>query len=89
MKRISTRIAQKHDLEAVWIQNNPDFIPMAGEIIIFDAEVDNSGNTLMLPQGRTQPYTFSRTKVGDGFTDVLTLPFCSSVVQIVNWEDND
>ena len=89
MKNINTRICQKHDLEAEWIKNCPDFIPMKGELIVFDAEVTSTGKLLSLPEGRSIPYSVARTKIGDGVTNVIALPFVSSQVQIITWEDND
>ena len=73
---IKTRIQLKNDTEANWKKSvltidNPagekvsgtSFIPKQGEIIIFSA--DNS-------------HPFSRLKVGDGTTNVLSLPFIDS-----------
>jgi hypothetical protein len=31
-----------------------------------------------LPAGRTEPYTYSRIKIGDGDTTVVALPFIDS-----------
>jgi hypothetical protein len=77
MPRISTRIAQKHDLEVNWITaaDKSSFVPMQGELIIYDIEVDSNGNTLDLPPGRSTPYTYERMKIGDGKTVVTNLPF--------------
>ena len=74
-QKILTRIAQKHDLEVRWL-SNPNFVPMQGELIIYDAEVDTEGNTLDLPVDRVEPYTYERLKIGDGITAVNDLPFC-------------
>ena len=74
IKQINTRIAHKHDLEVNWL-NNPDFVPLLGELIIYDSEVDSNGNTLALPSNRTVPYTYTRLKVGDGQTLVNDLPY--------------
>jgi hypothetical protein len=76
-KKIKTRIQQKHDLEANWLKAT-SFVPMAGELIIYDIEVDASGNTLTLPSGRTSPYTYERFKIGDGKTLVSSLPFATN-----------
>lgn len=73
-KKVKTRIQQKHDLEVNWLQAT-NFVPMAGEIIIYDKEVDADGNTLNLPEGRTSPYTYERFKIGDGHSTVNELPF--------------
>jgi hypothetical protein len=73
---VNTRIVNKHDLEAVWLSKT-DFIPMQGELIIYDCEIDKDGVTLALPEGRTTPYTYERFKIGDGKTPVSALPFAS------------
>ena len=81
LKQISTRISQKHDFEYNWINSASEFIPYAGEIIIYDAELDEQGNLLTtLPEGRTEPYTYSRMKIGDGVTLVSNLPFINDVI---------
>lgn len=76
-KTTFTRIVNKHDLEANWIKA-VNFTPLSGELIIYDVEVDSNGNTLELPSGRTVPYTFQRLKIGDGVTNVNSLPFAMS-----------
>ena len=73
-KTLSTRIVHKHDLEAKWLQKT-SFVPMQGELIIYDIEVDPTGKTLALPSGRTEPYTYERMKIGDGKTAIGSLPF--------------
>lgn len=83
-KQLNTRIQLKHDFEVNWISANDrsNFVPRAGEMIIYDAEVDNEGNFLTidgklasLPRGRSTGYTYPRTKIGDGVTKVTELPF--------------
>lgn len=44
-KTINTRISQKHDFEINW-NKATNFTPKAGELIIYDAEVDSSGEPL-------------------------------------------
>lgn len=80
-KKVSTRIQQKHDLEVNWISaNNSErpFIPMVGEIIVYDCEVAADGTKLELPEGRTIPFTYERFKIGDGKTKVSELPFVTT-----------
>ena len=82
-QKIRTRIQNKHDLEINW--NNATFIPMAGELIVYDRETDAQGNVKTvtangatvsaLPNGRTAPYTYERFKIGDGVRSVGDLPF--------------
>ena len=75
-KIINTRISQKHDFEYNWINSASEFIPRVGELIVYEVEVDKEGNLLtQLPEGRTEPYTYSRMKIGDGITSVENLPF--------------
>jgi hypothetical protein len=74
IKQLDTRIALKHDLEVNWL-NNPNFIPLPGELIIYDSEVYTDGDTRELPSNRTVPYERARFKVGDGYTLVNDLPF--------------
>lgn len=63
-KKIPSRIQQKHDVAANWAKAT-NFIPKKGEIIIYDAEYNASGE-------ETQPVRF---KIGDGSKTVNNLPF--------------
>ena len=94
-KRFKTRMQQKHDLEANWLKASA-FIPMKGEFVVYDIEVDDAGNSLELPSGRTTPYTYARCKIGDGLTQINDLPFLvdaasgvGTSVQIITWEAGD
>ena len=58
-KNISSRIINKHDIEANW-DKAINFIPKAGEIIVYD---------------RDETYDYERIKIGDGETAVVNLPF--------------
>ena len=65
---IKTRIQLKSDTEANWSKAGPKdgstgFVPLAGELIVYTADA-------------THP--FSRLKVGDGVTNVVSLPFIDS-----------
>ena len=73
-KRLHTRIVLKHDLEVNWL-SSANFIPMQGELIIYDTEVAQDGTILTLPEGRSTPYTYERFKLGDGINTVVNLPF--------------
>lgn len=79
--KLSARISNKHDLEVNWL-NNASFVPMQGELIVYDVEVDSSGSVLALPEGRTIPYVYERIKIGDGFTLVNDLPFIDESVSL-------
>lgn len=58
-KMLNTRIQHKHDTEANWLKAT-NFVPLEGELIIYDADDMN---------------TTPRFKVGDGETVVSSLPF--------------
>ena len=88
-KRIRSRSIQKHDLEVNW-NKATGFVPYKGELIVYDREVDEDGNTLkdtegklLLPEGRTTPYTYERIKIGDGINVVTSsnLPFIDAAVK--------
>ena len=73
-KKIKTRIQQKHDIEANWLQSDraelsqeQKFVPLKGELIIYDQ--DNS-------------YSYERFKIGDGVTTVSNLPFASTSTRV-------
>lgn len=61
-----TRIIQKHDSEANW-NNCSDFIPLIGEIIVYDPDAN---------------YNYPRIKIGDGVTNVNALPFVNDTITI-------
>lgn len=44
-KRIRSRLVNKHDIEINW-NLAINFVPLAGELIIYDSEVDDEGNVL-------------------------------------------
>lgn len=71
--KFNTRVIQKHDTEANW-NNVTDFIPLAGEVVIYDAD---------------ENYDYTRIKIGDGKTTVVNLPFSNTQVQIIKWEAED
>lgn len=63
-KIFNTRIQQKHDTEVNWAKAL-NFIPKAGEIIIYDAD---------------ENYNFVRLKIGDGITPINSLGFLESII---------
>lgn len=63
-KNIKTRIIHKHDTEENW-NKATNFIPKQGEIIVYD--IDSS-------------HSYERIKVGDGTTNVNSLPYVSETV---------
>ena len=56
---LNTRIQHKHDVEANWVKAK-NFIPLVGEIIVYDRD-DN--------------FSYERFKIGDGVTNVNELGF--------------
>lgn len=61
-KHFNGRVTHKHDTEANW-KKAVNFIPMAGEIIIYDADATHAQ---------------ARIKIGDGVTRVSALKFIDS-----------
>ena len=57
-KSFNSRIVLKHDVEANWLMA-VNFIPKDGEVIIYDADMDNP----------------VRIKIGNGIDKVNDLPF--------------
>lgn len=58
-KRVYGRAIQKHDIEVNWLKA-VNFIPLQGEIIVYDID---------------ENYDYERFKIGDGVTVVSSLPF--------------
>ena len=88
MKEMNTRVINKHDYEVNWVKAT-NFIPKRGELIIYDAEFDDLGNTVALPAGRTEPIFYARYKIGDGVTNVNNLPFAVSTEELITVDDID
>lgn len=64
-KTFNCRVMNKSDIEANW-KSKSDFIPLNGEMIIFTQGED---------------YNHARIKIGDGVTEVNTLPFIDDALQ--------
>lgn len=64
-KRIYGRSVQKHDVQSNW-EKAINFIPMAGEIIVYDVDTN---------------YNYERIKIGDGETNVNALPFVNDALK--------
>lgn len=73
-KRIYGRAVQKHDFEKNWIKAT-NFIPMAGEIIVYDRDDNVTDESL---KGN---YSYERIKIGDGIQNVNVLPFVDDAVK--------
>lgn len=81
-KIFNTRIVHKHDTEANW-NKATNFIPKAGELIIYDADAT---------------HTYVRIKIGDGEKTVIALPFIDDtkankneipVIKLITWGVDD
>lgn len=74
MNKLDLRIIHTHDTEANW-KNHKDFIPNAGEIIVYD--IDGT-------------YSYERFKIGDGINTLEKLPFTVNnlIESIFNIVDN-
>ena len=73
-KEFKTRIIHKHDVQSNWLQAENKFVPLAGELIVYDAD---------------GTYTQPRYKIGNG-TDLLgNLPFidAASVIEELDYTD--
>lgn len=64
-KRLNTRIIHKHATAADWVKAT-GFIPMAGELIVYDIDAD---------------YDYERIKIGDGENNVNSLPFVDEALR--------
>lgn len=64
-KKITTRIQNKHDIEANW-KLATNFIPLAGELIVYDKDAEHD---------------YVRFKVGDGITKIADLPFTAEYLE--------
>ena len=69
-KEIVSRIVHKHDTEANW-QKATSFIPMLGEIIVYDIDASHG---------------HERFKIGDGKTTVNNLPFQVDITDFENYK---
>lgn len=93
-KTVYTRIQNKHDLEVNWMRAT-GFIPLDGELVYYDKEVDNQGNTLTIALNgetvpavpssidstkRSEPIPYARYKVGDGHTNINDLDFFDKTI---------
>lgn len=63
-KLLKTRIQMKHDIEANWIKAT-NFIPFAGEIIIYDTD---------------ENHAYQRVKIGDSIHTLAALPFITTSI---------
>ena len=61
---LNSRVINKHDVEVNWNRVST-FVPLAGEIIVYD--VDNNDS-------------YERFKVGDGTHALIELPFMNDII---------
>lgn len=72
-KIMKTRIIHKHDTEENW-NKATNFIPKQGELIIYDKDAT---------------YDYERFKIGDGETNVNSLPFVTDNLELITVNDID
>lgn len=72
-KNIKTRIINKHETEDNW-NLAANFIPKQGEFIVYDKD---------------STYDYERFKIGDGETDVKSLPFVTDNLELTAIPDID
>lgn len=65
MSNFNGRIIHKHDIAENW-EKATGFIPMQGEIIVYDIDAN---------------YNYERIKIGDGATNVNELPFINDALK--------
>ena len=63
-KSLNTRIIHKHDVAKNW-ELAVNFIPNQGELIVYDID---------------ENYSYERFKIGDGKTNVASLPFVAEAI---------
>ena len=73
LKKLSTRIINKHATAAVW-NTKKNFIPLQAETIVYDPGYDST-------DGIT--YDYPRHKIGDGTHNVTELPFVDQPKAVV------
>ena len=76
-KRLTGRLVNKHDIAANWAKATT-FVPMAGELIVYDIDAD---------------YAYERIKIGDGTRNVNALPFVddalsATLIELINAVDD-
>lgn len=67
-KNVKTRITMKHDTEENWLKAE-NFVPLDGEVIVYDADTEN-------------PHP--RLKIGNGSTVVNNLPFSVNYTSVIS-----
>ena len=72
LKKLTTRIINKHATAAVW--NSTNFTPLQGEIVVYDPGYDSK-------DGKT--YSRERMKIGDGTHTIQELPFANELEAVV------
>ena len=63
-EKINIRIENKHATEAEWIEAE-DFIPLNGEIIIYDKETEELTENEISILSRNYTIPYDRVKIGD------------------------
>ena len=76
-KEVETRIITRHDIAANWKEQT--WIPLKGEVIIYDPDYDSLTNT--------SGFKYPRFKVGDGIKTPFELPFASMPDVVLELDD--
>ena len=73
-KKLTTRIINKHDVQANWDKDVVTFVPEQGEIIVYDADAS---------------FSYERIKIGDGVHVPKDLPFIlDELIEVTEQEIN-
>lgn len=83
---LNARVQHKHALEVQWSES--DLVPLLGELIVYDSEIDSEGNVLEHPQDR-EPIAYARSKIGDGKRLAKDLPFMVGEVTAITDSEID
>lgn len=79
IKNLKGTIIHRHDTAINWQKNAPNFVPKKGELIIFDADIDESGNLVTTGYDgagvTVEPSEEVRLKIGDGNKNIIELPY--------------
>lgn len=73
IKKLSTRIINKHATAAIW-NTKTNFYPLQGETIVYDPGYDSTDGKI---------YKYERFKIGDGTHNVTELPFANEQQAVV------
>lgn len=84
LKKMKAKVIHKYEYERDWLLSN--YVPDIGEVVFYKPEITEAGEPdfTVLPEGRTEPITYTRQKNGDGINTVSELPFATT--NLINGE---